>query len=191
MHWLDRIGYNMIAYAPQLVAVGLALAAPFMAAAGAFARVLSNMHGGRNWSSSSSSGSGSLLSTSGAPGARSLAPEGAVQEEQQQQQQKFLGMLVGVASCTTLQLLGASMHPPDRKMLQQKPAAFTRLLPSMLADSVAQGSRGLFHDMWLTTQPWRIDLKQIAAPTLVFQGEADVNVTVEQAKWLAAQIRGA
>jgi pimeloyl-ACP methyl ester carboxylesterase len=182
MHWFDRVGYNMIANAPQLVAFGLVLGAPFMAAAAALARLL---QGGESWSSSSS-GSGS---EKGMPGAMNPAPAGAMQE--QQQQQGFLSMLTGFAGRITLQLAGAFMHPADRQMLQQQPAAFTRLLPSMLADSVAQSSRGLFHDMRLTTQPWRIDLRRIEAPALVLQGEADVNVTVAQAKWLAAQIRGA
>jgi pimeloyl-ACP methyl ester carboxylesterase len=45
--------------------------------------------------------------------------------------------------------------------------------------------------MRLTTQPWQIDLTHISAPALVFQGDADVNVTVAQARWLAGQTKGA
>ncbi|KAF6260563.1 hypothetical protein COO60DRAFT_1459617 [Scenedesmus sp. NREL 46B-D3] len=81
------------------------------------------------------------------------------------------------------------MHPADRQLLMMQPAAFTELLSRMLADSVAQGSGGLFHDMRLTTQPWGISLQQIAAPALVFQGEEDVNMTVAQATWLAEGIQ--
>jgi pimeloyl-ACP methyl ester carboxylesterase len=192
LHWFERIGYNMIAYSSQLVALGLGLGAQCVAAAAAVAKVLCTMQGGESWSSSSS-GSSSLPLGSGVPGTRSTAPAGAVQEEQQQQQQQqgLMSMLVGFASRTTLRLLGAFMHPADRQMLQQHSAVFTQLLPSMLADSFAQGSKGLFHDMRLTTQPWKIDLKQITAPTLVFLGEQDVNVTVAQARCLAGQIQGA
>jgi pimeloyl-ACP methyl ester carboxylesterase len=203
MHWFDRIGYNMIANAPQLVALGLAVGAPFMAAAPAVAKML---RGGDRWwgNSSSSSSSSSGSAGTGMDGVKSTAPAGDKQEDdtgctrqqqqqqqQQEQQQGLTSMVVGAASRTALQLFGAFMHPADRQTLHQQPAALTQLLPSMLADSVAQGSRGLFHDMRLFTQPWDIDLQQISAPTLVFQGEADVNVTVAQAQWLAGQVQGA
>lgn len=178
MHWFDRFGYNMIANAPQLVAAGLAVAAPLMAAAPAVARLLQ----------------GSSSNSSSSSAAAAAAPAGHQQEAKyskhpQAQQQGLMGMFTGAASRAAQQLLGAFMHPADRQLLQQQPAAFSQLLPSMLADSVAQGSRGLFHEMRLTTQPWAIDLSQITAPALVIQGYADVNVTVPQAKWLAGQLK--
>jgi pimeloyl-ACP methyl ester carboxylesterase len=73
----------------------------------------------------------------------------------------------------------------------QQPRKFLRILPAALADVFCQGSRGVFADMRLTTLPWEIDLRSIRAPTVVFQGDADVNVTVNMAKWLQQQIPGA
>ncbi|WIA32376.1 hypothetical protein OEZ86_003208, partial [Tetradesmus obliquus] len=66
---------------------------------------------------------------------------------------------------------------------------FDRFGYNMIANAPQLGSRGLFHEMRLTTQPWAIDLSQITAPALVIQGYADVNVTVPQAKWLAGQLK--
>ncbi|WIA12248.1 hypothetical protein OEZ85_012313 [Tetradesmus obliquus] len=65
----------------------------------------------------------------------------------------------------------------------------SQLLHQLNLQQAVHGSRGLFHEMRLTTQPWAIDLSQITAPALVFQGDADVNVTVPQAKWLAGQLK--
>jgi pimeloyl-ACP methyl ester carboxylesterase len=129
MHWFDCIGYNMIAYAPQLVAGGLVVTAPFMAAAPTVARLLLGSEVKVQSSSSSSSSSAADAPAGALQGTGSAKPP-------QKQQQGLIGAVMNTASRAMLQLFGAFMHPADKQLLLQQPAAFTQLLPSMLADSV-------------------------------------------------------
>jgi pimeloyl-ACP methyl ester carboxylesterase len=90
-----------------------------------------------------------------------------------------------------LYVAAATLPGPDRAALLQKPGVFLGVLPSVVADACRQGHRGLFADMRLTAMPWDFNLASIRAPNVICQGDADVNVTVNMAKWFGGQISGA
>lgn len=168
MDWSNRIGFSCIAYAPWLTSCALALAAPVVRVASAAASAMLTA------STAGTTASGSTCSRSG------CSQTGAL----------LSGVASGVGKAA-LWLAGASLPRPDRAALMQQPRVFLEILPAALFDSFCQGSRGVFADMRLTTLPWDFDLSSIRAPTLVFQGDADVNVTVNMAKWLQQQIPAA
>jgi pimeloyl-ACP methyl ester carboxylesterase len=101
---------------------------------------------------------------------------------------KWATKAVGEAA---LLVLGATLPKQDRTAMLQHPRVFAALIPTLLSDAFKQGGRGFFADMRLTTLPWDFSLGRIAVPTVVFQGDADVTVTVKMADWLGRHIPGA
>lgn len=197
MDWSNRLGYNLIAYAPQLTALSLAAAAPLFSTAPLVVKALRGLSGwegtatasAAHASRDSSSGSGTAMGSSAADvDADGRTAQTPLLQRQQQQQQGLFAQGFAAAERAGLHAFSAFLPAADRQVLLQKPSMVFTILPQALADSVAQGSRGLFQDMRLTTLPWGYNLKQIKARTLVFQGDADVNVTVAQAKHLLGQI---
>jgi pimeloyl-ACP methyl ester carboxylesterase len=166
MDCFNRIGFSCIAYAPLLTSLGLALAAPFVRVTAAAASAAVD--------ATDRTAAGSVYSSGG-------GSQGGVQ----------LAGIASVVGKAALWLAGATLPRPDRAALMQQPRKFLRILPAALADSFCQGSRGVFADMRSTTLPWDLNLSSIKAPTVVFQGDADVNVTVNMAQWLQQQIPGA
>lgn len=174
MDWLDRFGTSCVAYAPVPTALTLAVLAPFVYAASTLlVHLVSACSSATSSSSPSSSSRGSSQASSAFPGVGLL---------------KWAATAVGEAA---LFVFGATLPKPDRVAMLRHPRVFASLIPTLLSDAFRQGGRGFFDDMRLTSLLWDFSLSRIAAPTIVFQGEADVNVTVNMAKWLGRHIPGA
>lgn len=162
MDWFDRMGHSCIVHAPRLTALIMALAAPIVYAAAEALKLVVAAYSNNTPNTTSSS---SLLWPI-----------------------KWAATRLGKAA---LFLAGTTLPKPDREALLHKPNVFLGLIPSLLSDAFKQGSKGFFHDIRLTTLPWGLDLSRISTPTVVFQGNADVNVTVNMARWLGRHIPGA
>lgn len=176
MDWSNRVGYNLIAYAPWFTRMSLAVAAPYMAAVSAVVQM---------FESSSSRGMSAVDASAAAVGGD------ATSSKSMPTQRGMLPQLARSAGRGFGHLVGAFFPRPDRQVLLEQLGLFLQLAPQILGDSVSQGSKGLFADMRLTTLPWDIDLGQVQAPTLVFQGTADINVTVAMAEYFSKHILGA
>lgn len=176
MDWFDRFGNTCVVHAPRLTRLSLALAAPFLHfAAEALVRLVSAVTRANPAAADSGRGSqaGSVISRSGST----------------------LSNLVYAAAAgignVVLYALGLTLPGPDRKALLQHPRVFLQAIPQILADTFRQGGAGFFADMSITSHPWAFSLSKISAPTVVFQGSEDVNVTVNMARWLGQHIPGA
>jgi pimeloyl-ACP methyl ester carboxylesterase len=100
-----------------------------------------------------------------------------------------VGCAAGAGGRAALWLLLSTLPASDRRALLSQPGEVLQVLPQMLADSMRHGSRGLMQDMRRTTLPWgEFDLHSIRAPTVVHQGDADVNVPLNMGRHLAAHI---
>ncbi|KAG2501535.1 hypothetical protein HYH03_000042 [Edaphochlamys debaryana] len=98
------------------------------------------------------------------------------------------------AAATSAMLLAAGFSPADRaavaRAMRERPELMA-LMAGAGSETLAQGLDGLWRDMRLTSEPWGLDLGSIRAPTVVWQGDQDFNVTVPMARHLAAAIPGA
>lgn len=162
MDWFNRLGFAFVAYAPGLTQLGLTVAAPFVAAAAdAVSELCADISRG--------SRRGDAGDSCGGGSSSSVMWKAAA----------FVG--------------GAALLPaPDRHAVLSRPCLCIQALSAAVADAFRQGSRGFFADMRLTASgPWSFDLSSISAPTVVFQGTSDVNVTLPMARWLSHQIPGA
>jgi len=58
-------------------------------------------------------------------------------------------------------------------------------------EALRTGVDGWVDDDLAFTRPWGFDLKEISAPTAIWQGSADLMVPFAHGQWLSAQIPGA
>ncbi|KAG2434135.1 hypothetical protein HXX76_007862 [Chlamydomonas incerta] len=97
-------------------------------------------------------------------------------------------------AATAAMLIAAGFSRADRlavaRAMRQQPE-LVALMAGSGTEALAQGLEGLWADMRLTSEPWGLPLERITAPTFVWQGTADLNVTPAMARHLAAAIPGA
>ncbi|PNH12839.1 hypothetical protein TSOC_000176 [Tetrabaena socialis] len=98
------------------------------------------------------------------------------------------------AAATWLVLAAAGFSAVDRaavaRVMRERPEV-AALMAGGSSEVAAQGLEGLWRDMRLTSEPWGLPLGSITAPTFIWQGDCDQNVTVAMARHLAAAIPGA
>lgn len=200
MDCFNRLGYSAIAYTPHLVRLGLALAAPVMCAAAESLAGVAAAAAGSQGPTQGQSGPASHSTGTAHPAASGPAVLSGSSTDKQgagvvgttagQKKQQVLPASSSLLGKAALYVAAATLPGPDRAALLHKPGVFVEVLPSVLADAFRQGHRGVFADMRLTTLPWGFRLASIRAPAVICQGDADVNVTVNMAKWFGEQIPG-
>ncbi|GLI68050.1 hypothetical protein VaNZ11_012345, partial [Volvox africanus] len=98
------------------------------------------------------------------------------------------------ATATSLMLLAGGFSSADRasvaRHLRQRPELLAMMARSG-TEVAMQGFGGLWADMRLTSEPWRLPLERITAPTFIWQGDQDLNVTMAMARHLHNAIPGA
>ncbi|GLC47860.1 hypothetical protein PLESTB_000033300 [Pleodorina starrii] len=98
------------------------------------------------------------------------------------------------AAATWLMLSAAGFSATDRaavaEQLRQRPE-LGALMSRSGGEVLAQGLTGLWADMRLTSEPWGLPLERITAPTFIWQGDQDLNVTLAMARHLHDAIPGA
>ena len=91
-------------------------------------------------------------------------------------------------------LLATGFSDVDRRLMSERPELTWRLGSYVVSEAVAGGTQGLMRDMVLTSNgPWEFDPAEIQTgqtPAVVFQGAADVCVSVEMAKWWEGKLPG-
>jgi len=86
-------------------------------------------------------------------------------------------------------LFAASLGDPDRAILM-RPEIAAHVIADV-GECLRQGPGGALEDLALFGRPWAVPLDAISAPTLVWQGTADVVVPVALTVALAQRLRGA
>ena len=88
----------------------------------------------------------------------------------------------------TIRVATVRSPPPDLRVLanNEVQARFT----AMFAEGLKRGVAGGLIDMQVFSQPWRVPLGEIAAPSALWIGTADNNVPIDAACKLAAAIPG-
>jgi len=76
--------------------------------------------------------------------------------------------------------------PPDRAVLRD--AVARRAIAACYGEAFRQGAAGAAHDLALYSAPWGFQLKEIAAPVYLWQGEEDATVPPAMGRYLARRI---
>lgn len=103
----------------------------------------------------------------------------------------FLGAMLGVIPRIAPGMFTrntASMLPkPDRTLVSTNPV-FQKGFIRMLREAMQQGVSGAYHESLLTISDWGFRLQDIQMPVLLWHGEADQNISVEMARYVASAV---
>ena len=84
---------------------------------------------------------------------------------------------------------GKGMPAADRAIADRPGAAAP--FAAFIADALRNGTEGVRDDMRLIASPWGFEPEPSDVPVVIWHGEADTNVPVAAAKWLAARLPNA
>jgi pimeloyl-ACP methyl ester carboxylesterase len=84
---------------------------------------------------------------------------------------------------------GKGMPAADRAIADRPEAAAP--FAAFIADAMRNGTDGVRDDMRLVASPWGFEPEPSSVPVIIWHGEADTNVPVAAAKWLAARLPNA
>lgn len=103
----------------------------------------------------------------------------------------FLGMMMGVMPRLVPKqfIAGAASVLPevDRQIVDSDPE-FQQGFIRMVREATRQGIRGAFHESLLSVTDYGFRLQEIEAPVLLWHGEADQNIPVEMARFVATAV---
>lgn len=88
-----------------------------------------------------------------------------------------------------IQASGKGMPPADRAIADRPEAAAP--FAAFIADAMRTGTDGVRDDLRLIASPWGFLPEPSDVPVLIWHGDADTNVPVAAATWLADRIPGA
>jgi pimeloyl-ACP methyl ester carboxylesterase len=83
----------------------------------------------------------------------------------------------------------AELPAPDRELLNVP--KFLEVFAAESAEAFRQGISGPSWEGAIYVRPWGFPLKDIRVPTFFWQGDQDVNVPAEMARWQASQVPNA
>jgi pimeloyl-ACP methyl ester carboxylesterase len=81
---------------------------------------------------------------------------------------------------------GRSMPPADRAIADRPEAAAP--FAAFIADAMRTGTAGVADDLRLIAAPWGFEPDPTEVPVTIWHGEADTNVPVAAARWLAERM---
>ncbi|WP_167139977.1 alpha/beta hydrolase [Diaminobutyricimonas sp. TR449] len=84
---------------------------------------------------------------------------------------------------------GRSMPPADRAIADRPEAAAP--FAAFIADAMRNGTAGVADDLRLIASPWGFEPGPSEVPVSIWHGEADTNVPVAAARWLAERLPNA
>jgi Predicted hydrolases or acyltransferases (alpha/beta hydrolase superfamily) len=84
---------------------------------------------------------------------------------------------------------GRGMPAADRAIADRPSAAAP--FAAFIADAMRNGTDGVRDDMRLVASPWGFEPEQSDVPVMIWHGDADTNVPVAAATWLAARLPNA
>jgi pimeloyl-ACP methyl ester carboxylesterase len=87
-----------------------------------------------------------------------------------------------------LSLMKSAVSPPDRAALRNEQLA-EGLRRSEL-EAFRQGSRGGAHEALICYRPWDFDITTVNVPTHIWQGDQDIFVSQEMARYIQRSIPG-
>lgn len=103
----------------------------------------------------------------------------------------FLGLMLAVMPRIAPErfVAGASsvLPEPDRETVRSNPE-FQKGFIRMVREATRQGIRGAYHESLLAITNWGFRLQDIQMPVMLWHGEADQNVPVEMARYMATAI---
>ncbi|HAX71534.1 MAG TPA: alpha/beta hydrolase [Anaerolineales bacterium] len=103
----------------------------------------------------------------------------------------FLGMMLGVMPRLAPKqfVTGASFVLPasDHEIVDSDPM-FQQGFIRMVREATRKGTRGAFHESLLSVTDYGFHLQEIQAPLLLWHGEADQNIPVEMARYVASTL---
>jgi len=102
----------------------------------------------------------------------------------------FLRMLQATARFAPGRLIAQSkalLPEPDREIVLSD-TDFQKGFIAMVREAFRQGTRGVYHESLLTITNWGFRLQDLNAPILIWHGEADQNIPVEMARYLAESL---
>lgn len=82
----------------------------------------------------------------------------------------------------------AGMTPREQELCQQPEVR--AMLVAKVEAAVAQGTVGAMDDTWAVAREWDVDPTTVDAPTIIWHGDADTEVSVAAAEHLHRQILG-
>lgn len=103
----------------------------------------------------------------------------------------YLGLMLGVmpriAPGSFVAGAVSVLPEPDRKIVLADPE-FQKGFIAMVREAMRQGTRGAFQESLLTVTGYGFRLQDIQTPILLWHGEADINIPMEMARFMAAAV---
>lgn len=99
----------------------------------------------------------------------------------------LLGMMARIAPHTFVAQANSLLPKPDRTIVVTNPI-FQKGFIKMVREAFRQGTRGAYHESLLSITEYGFCLQDIQAPLLLWHGEADQNVPVEMARYVASAV---
>lgn len=99
----------------------------------------------------------------------------------------MLGVMARIAPNRFIAQANSLLPAPDREVVHSDPE-FQKGFIRMLRAATQQGARGAFHESLLSVTEWGFSLQDIQMPLLLWHGQADQNIPVEMARYMATAV---
>ena len=99
-------------------------------------------------------------------------------------------MQMGMKSMKTNTDSSSTGGMPEADMAVMRDPRVSAVFFGLIDESMRMGRRGLAYDASLIARPWGFPLNEIASPVHLWHGDADINVPVAMARFVAGQIPG-
>ena len=99
----------------------------------------------------------------------------------------LLGMMARIAPNKFIEQANTLLPKPDRTVVVTSPV-FQKGFIKMVHQAFRQGTRGAYHESLLSIIDYGFRLQDIRTPLLLWHGEADQNIPVEMARYVASAV---